>query len=68
MPETYYVAYEDEVGRTRAATVTVLDGPSLPIACPTVRKRLKIRNFRTSTLSLDDAVEGRPASAPADHP
>jgi hypothetical protein len=68
MPETYYVAYEDENGRTHSATVTVLDGPSLPIACQPPYKRLKIRNFRRSDVSLRDAVEDRPASDAVDHP
>jgi hypothetical protein len=64
VPESYIVSYEDENGRKRGGTVTILDGPSLPIACPTVRKRLYVRNFRISALSSDGAEADLPVSAP----
>jgi hypothetical protein len=59
----YFVAYEDENGREIKTKVTLLDGPSQPIACQPPYKRLKIRNFRTFVLSPDGEEVDLPALA-----
>lgn len=55
-PGHYRVSWEDENGRERGASFTVLDGPALPIAVSDVQKRIRIRNFRRFVV-LEDGTE-----------